>query len=336
MHMADALIIPAVGGTMYLCSAITANQSIKKMQLKQDYKKVPLMGVMGAFVFAVQMVNFTIPGTGSSGHLCGSMLLSAILGPYAGFLTMIGILMVQALLFADGGILALGCNIWNMAFYGCFVGGFLIWETFVKTKISRKRIMAAAIIGSILSTQLGALSVVLETTVSGVTELPFISFLAVMQPIHLMIGLVEGLITGTVLLFLYEANPEMLWGVGKTALKEGRWSVSGKKIILVLVLAAVLTGTVFSVGASEYPDGLEWSIERTSKSEDYGIVTQVHEVSQQTQSITSILPDYGFQTQESDYGTSLSGLIGVVILLALGTGIGYLIRKTRKKETYES
>lgn len=336
MHMADALIIPAVGGTMYLCSAITANQSIKKMQLKQDYKKIPLMGVMGAFVFAAQMVNFTIPGTGSSGHLCGSMLLSAILGPYAGFLTMIGILMVQALLFADGGILALGCNIWNMAFYGCFVGGFLIWEAFVKTKINKKRIMAAAIIGSILSMQLGALSVVLETTVSGVTELPFISFLAVMQPIHLMIGLVEGLITGTVLLFLFETNPEMLWGVERNVLKNGRWSISGKKMLLLLVLTAVLTGTIFSVGASENPDGLEWSIERTLESDDYGIASQIHEISKQTQSITSILPDYGFQTEESDYGTSFSGLIGVVVLLVLGTGIGYLIRRTRKKETYES
>ena len=124
MHMADALISPAVAGAMYACSAVTAAYCIKQVRKENDPKKIPLMGIMGAFVFAAQMINFAIPGTGSSGHLCGSMLLSALLGPYAGFLTMIGVLAIQCLLFADGGILALGCNIWNMAFYGCFVGGF--------------------------------------------------------------------------------------------------------------------------------------------------------------------------------------------------------------------
>ena len=99
MHMADALVAPAVAGTMYVCSAAAMTYSIKKVHLETDTKKVPVMGVMGAFVFAAQMINFTIPGTGSSGHLCGGMMLSAILGPYAGFLTMIGVLLVQCLLF---------------------------------------------------------------------------------------------------------------------------------------------------------------------------------------------------------------------------------------------
>ena len=87
-----------------------------------------MMGVMGAFVFAAQMINFTIPGTGSSGHLTGGLMLTALLGPYAGFLTMVGILAIQCLLFADGGLLALGCNIWNMAFYGCFISSMLIFK----------------------------------------------------------------------------------------------------------------------------------------------------------------------------------------------------------------
>ena len=108
MHMADALVAPAVAATMYTCSAVAAGYSVKKVKLVDDPKRIPVMGVMGAFVFATQMINFTIPGTGSSGHLCGGMLLSAILGPYAGFLTMIGVLLIHCLLFADGGILALG------------------------------------------------------------------------------------------------------------------------------------------------------------------------------------------------------------------------------------
>lgn len=81
MHMADALVTPAVAGTMYACSAAVVAYSIRKVRLENDPKKIPLMGVMGAFVFATQMINFTIPGTGSSGHLCDGMLLSALLDP---------------------------------------------------------------------------------------------------------------------------------------------------------------------------------------------------------------------------------------------------------------
>lgn len=110
MHMADALISPIVGGTMWAATAGVATYSIKRLQTNLEEEKIPLMGVMGAFVFAAQMINFTIPGTGSSGHLGGGMLLAAILGPYAGFIAMASILIIQALFFADGGLIALGCK----------------------------------------------------------------------------------------------------------------------------------------------------------------------------------------------------------------------------------
>ena len=210
MHMADALVSPAVAGTMYAVSAAAAAYSVKEIKLEDLDRKVPAMGVMGAFVFAAQMINFTIPGTGSSGHLCGGMLLSAVLGPCAGFLTMIAILAIQCLLFADGGLLALGCNVWNMAFYGCFVGGFLIWRMAAGRKMTKGRITAASVIGCIAGLQLGAFSVTIETLLSGITELPFAVFIGMMQPIHLAIGLVEGLITAAVLVFIYEARPEIL------------------------------------------------------------------------------------------------------------------------------
>ena len=191
MHMADALLAPGVAGVMYACSAVAAGRSVRKLNQQPDDKAVPVMGVMGAFVFAAQMINFTIPGTGSSGHLCGGMLLAAIVGPYAAFLTVIGVLLIQCLLFADGGLMALGANIWNMAFYGCFVGG-LIWRTFTRKGLNRAKIIAASLIGCILSLQLGAFSVSVETLASGITALPFGAFLLAMQPIHLAIGAVEG------------------------------------------------------------------------------------------------------------------------------------------------
>lgn len=91
MHMADALVSATVAGTMYALSAGAAAYSVKIIRLENDDKKIPVMGVMGAFIFAAQMINFTIPGTGSSGHLCGGMLLTALLGPYAAFLTLISV-----------------------------------------------------------------------------------------------------------------------------------------------------------------------------------------------------------------------------------------------------
>ena len=181
MHMADALVSPAVATTMYLASGAMTIYSIKKLEEENDPQKLPMMGVMGAFVFAAQMINFTIPGTGSSGHLTGGLMLTALLGPYAGFLTMVGILAIQCLLFADGGLLVLGCNIWNMAFYGCFISSMLIFKPIISKKLSKKNLMIASILGSIISLQLGAFSVVVETELSGITALPWNLFVGVMS-----------------------------------------------------------------------------------------------------------------------------------------------------------
>ena len=259
MHMADALLSPAVAGTMYACSTAVAAYSVTKIRKEDDQTKIPTMGIMGAFVFAAQMINFTIPGTGSSGHLCGGMLLSAMLGAPAGFLTMIGILLIQCLMFADGGLMALGANVWNMAFYGCFIGAMVIWRLVMKNGASKKKIMAASIIGCVVTLQLGAFSVTLETLASGITELPFTAFVSVMQPIHLCIGLVEGIITGAVLCFVYEARPELLWGIEAVDKKE---KMPYKKVLAILLAMAVIIAGGLSLVASSLPDGLEWSISK--------------------------------------------------------------------------
>lgn len=167
MHMADALLSPAVAVTMYAASAAAAGVSLVQLRREElaapetAKKKLPTMAVMSALVFAGQMINYTIPGTGSSGHLCGGMLLSAMLGPWAGFLSMIVILAIQALFFADGGLLALGANVWNMAFYGCFVGYFLIYRPLMRGNLSagkaRLRLTLASVLGCVATLQLGAL-----------------------------------------------------------------------------------------------------------------------------------------------------------------------------------
>lgn len=331
MHMADALVVPAVAGTMYVCSAAAATYSVKKVRLESEPKKIPVMGVMGAFVFAAQMINFTIPGTGSSGHLCGGMLLSALLGPYAGFITMIGVLLIQCLLFADGGILALGCNIWNMAFYGCFIGALLIWKPMMSKGMSKVKIIVASIVGCMVTLQLGAFSVTLETAISGITELPFGTFVATMQPIHLAIGFVEGLITAAVLIFVYEARPELLYGKGKEDTNKGKFSF--RNTMSVLAVVAVLIGGVLSLAASSYPDGLEWSIERITGSTEVEAEGGIYDTVSNAQETMALLPDYAFKNSETAFGTSFSGIVGGVIVVGVCVGACYVFKFFRRNES---
>lgn len=334
MHMIDALIAPAVAGTLYVCSTVTAAYSVKKVSIEDEPKKIPIMGVMGAFVFATQMINFTIPGTGASGHLCGGMLLTALLGPHAAFLSMIGVLLIQCLLFADGGLLALGCNIWNMAFYSCFVGYFLIWRPVVKHGFSRLKIIGASILGSVVSLQLGAFSVTLETVLSGITELPFPLFVAAMQPIHLVIGLVEGLITAAVLLFIYEARPQLLQGAQNSSLNQIRGKYSFRKTMVILGTLVLLIGGVFSLFASSHPDGLEWSIEKITGYTEIEPTNNnnIYKNVENIQKATAVLADYTFKGTESVLGTSFSGITGSLAVLGICLATCFIFRHLRRNK----
>lgn len=325
MHMADALLSPPVAGVMALGSCSVAGYSIYKLSKEEDEKIVPVMGVMGAFVFATQMINFTIPGTGSSGHLCGGLLLSAILGPYGAFLTMISVLAIQCLMFADGGLMALGANVWNMAFYGCFLGAF-IWKMSGKNGLTKRKIMLTSIIGSVITLQLGAFSVSVETFLSGISQLPFSIFITTMLPIHLAIGIVEGLITSCVLVFVYETRPTLLWCANKKMDEIEKLSL--KAIIKIMLIVSLVIAGFVSLFASSFPDGLEWSIQKlTGSTEIEGTSTLLTSISESIQKLTSILPDYNFSGSESNFGTSVSGLVGAIIVLAFVVLVSTLIRK---------
>lgn len=347
MHMADALLAPAVAGAMYVASGAAAGVSIKKLKEDDNTQKLPTMAVTAAVVFAGQMINYTIPGTGSSGHMCGGMLLTALLGPFAGFLSMIVVLAIQCLFFADGGLMALGANIWNMAFYGCFVGYYLIWKPIIHSKwfgegksALRSRIIVASILGCMITLQLGAFSVVLETSLSGITELPFGAFLALMQPIHLAIGLVEGLITAAVLCFVFESRPEMLMDVDEVGVPlEAKRSLNSTVAILAIV--ALVVGGGLSLFASGNPDGLEWALFGNADGgystnmgldeENFGVESSVAEKAESVQEKTSFLPDYAFPDSESAVGTSVSGIVGAAMVAALAVFISIAGKFFRKK-----
>ena len=346
MHMADALLAPAAAAVMYAASGTAAGVSMHRLKKDDEAQKLPTMAVTSALVFAGQMINYTIPGTGSSGHICGGMLLSALLGAPAGFLSMTVILAIQCLFFADGGLLALGANVWNMAFYGCFAGYYLIWRPIMRSRMfsgrdARVKIILASVLGCVLTLQLGAFSVVLETTRSGIAELPFGAFAALMQPIHLAIGLVEGAVTAAVLVFVYRSRPELLRDVEPDGVNSGKRSL--KSTLLILAVVAAVVGGGLSLVASANPDGLEWALFGNEEAgyaanmgldeEDFGVSSGAANAAGAIQETTSLLPDYAFAGNDSAAGTTVSGLVGsamVALAAVLISLAGGFFRKRKK------
>ena len=323
MHMSDALLSPAVGGAMAAVGVAAISYAAKKTAALDD-KKIPVMGVMGAFVFAAQMINFTIPGTGSSGHIGGGVLLAAILGPCPALVTLAAVLLIQCLFFADGGLLAYGCNVFNMGVTSCLAYRFLFLP-FVRKGISAKTLLPASLVATVAGLQAGAFAVVVETWASGLTQLPFGAFLLAMQPIHLAIGFVEGLVTAAVLSAVYRAEPEILHATAASVRAAG----SLKKLIAVFALLALVTGGGLSFFASGLPDGLEWSIEKTAGEEQPESNTPVHAAAGSIVGSTAIMPDYAFPGEESALGTAAAGILGSVITLVCAGGAGFIIHAAR-------
>ncbi len=341
MHMADALISPAVGGGMWVASAGLIGYCARKVRACLDDRRVPLMGVLGAFVFAGQMINFSIPGTGSSGHLGGGLLLAILLGPSAAFLTIASVLTVQALFFADGGLLALGCNIFNLGFFPCFVAYPLVYRPLVGRDPNPGRIAVAATVAAVIGLQMGAFCVVMETLLSGVSELPFGKFLLLMQPIHLAIGVVEGLVTAAVVGFVWKARPEVLDLDRAMAPDAGGL----RPVLIGLLVAAVVVGGGLSWFASTHPDGLEWAMFRTAGAGELEAPADgAHGALAQVQETTALMPDYGFKAAAAeegdaeqqpvwpavDTGTSVAGLVGGGLTLAAAFLIGWLLKRRRQ------
>jgi cobalt/nickel transport system permease protein len=344
MHMADALISPVVGGTAWAATAGLIGYSSRKLRDGMDDRRIPLMAVLGAFIFAAQMINFTIPATGSSGHLGGGLILAILLGPHAGFLTLASVLIIQALFFADGGLLALGCNIINLGFFPCFVVYPFLYRKIAGDHRRKWRMVTGAMVGAVVGLQFGSLAVVTQTFLSGISELPFRTFVLVMQPIHLAIGLVEGFATVAVILFVLKARPEIL--EGPTTETARLRSLSLKGLAIGFLIAALVAGTGLSWFSSKYPDGLEWSVLRvTGTSEVSEPEGEVHRSLADLQEKTALMPDYSLEgevqrdstgigegskpTPSPRMGTSLSGLLGGVLTLLLA-GVMWLLLKQRR------
>lgn len=321
MHIADALLSPPVALTAGAVAAgllVTAGVKVKKDRREN---LVPLMGVLGAFIFAAQMLNFSIPGTGSSGHIVGGVLLAAFLGPWAAFITLSSVLFIQCLIFADGGLMALGCNILNMAALSTLVAYPLIFRPLCRFPASGRRIAAASLLACVGALELGAVAVVAETKLSGITLLPAGKFLLLMCPIHLLIGIGEGLATAAILAFIEKTRPDILSEPSAAAASKKK---GVRSVVIGFAVAAAVAGGALSFLASSDPDGLEWSIQKIYGSTELPAGnTPVARNAEKIQKGTAIMPDYD---------NEFSGIVGAAMVVALVWGLSTLVFRRRPKE----
>lgn len=210
MHIPDGFLSPPVFVSGWVLALASLGYTLKKTKEILKDKMIPLMGVMAAFIFAAQMLNFPVLG-GTSGHLLGGVLAGVTLGPYAGCLVLSLVLIVQCLVFQDGGITALGVNILNMAVIGTAVSYYLYM--LLKTLIFRKNMLVAVFIASWFSVVLASTFCALELAISGTS--PLYVVLPAMVFVHIFIGIGEAIITTLVLGFILKVRPDLIFGEKK-------------------------------------------------------------------------------------------------------------------------
>ncbi len=207
MHIPDGLMNTTTSLVTWAASAGGVGFAVRRVGRELSERQVPLMGVTAAFIFAAQMMNFPVAG-GTSGHLLGGALAAILLGPWAAMLALTSVLAVQALLFQDGGLLALGANLFNMAVVGVLVG-YLSYHGLRRLFGDRARsTFVSGFVAGWLSVVLSALLAAVELALSGTS--PLTVTLPAMGAVHMLIGVGEGLITVGVLAFLRVTRPDLL------------------------------------------------------------------------------------------------------------------------------
>lgn len=261
MHLMNELLSPAVEIAGGVVAATLVGVAIWKTSREATRNTLAMMGALGIFVLAAQMLNITAVA-GSSGHLIGGILLAAMVGPWAGFLTLSVVVAIQALLLGDGGTLALGCNILNMAAMGCLVAYPLVFKPLMNGHSGGSRLFMASVVASIVAAELGALGASLEVNASGIAGLSAGTFVGNMLAIHLLIGAVEGLATGAMLWAVSRSNKALLH-INFTPSKEEQPRIV--TTVWALLIGALLIGGGLVRFSSDHPDGLEWSLEKSRK-----------------------------------------------------------------------
>jgi len=302
LHIPDGFLSLVIALIFWAITIVTVGIAISKTNKSLGEKQVPLMGIMAAFIFAAQMLNFPVAG-GTSGHFLGGALAAMVLGPWAGILVMTAVIAVQGLLFQDGGLLVMGANIFNMGLLTAMIGFGLYRSVIGRSKGTR---LAVAGIAAWLAVVASALVASLQLWLSGTSRLEIV--VPAMLGVHVLIGIGEAIITVAALSFIEQTRPDLL-NEKATSAKGGRgWIYAGVVVSLFAVLLSPL--------ASASPDGLE------RVAEDMGFLEMGQSAPYQ------ILPDYTVPfLGETALSTIVAGVVGALVVLGLMIVLGQSLRR---------
>lgn len=301
LHIPDGFLSAPVALVGWLLMIVAVAVALRLTEERLGERQIPLMGVLAAFVFAAQMINFPVAG-GTSGHLLGGTLVAILLGPWAAVLVMTTVVAVQALLFQDGGLLALGFNTVNMGVLTIFIGyAVYTWARKAFGSTTRASLVAAGA-AAWISVEAAAIATSLELAISGTSPLDVA--LPAMVGVHALIGLGEALITAAALSFILQTRPDIV-AARQGATRGSTWIAAGLVIALAIAFASPL--------ADSDPDGLE------RVAEDKAFIDAAEDAPYE------ILPDYTIPFIKNEALTTiLAGIVGVLIVAAIGFGLGRL------------
>lgn len=310
LHIPDGFLSVAVSVIGWILTVAAVGYALRQTKGQLGERQIPLLGVMAAFIFAAQAINFPVAG-GTSGHLLGGALAAVVLGPWSAVLVMTAVIGLQGLLFQDGGLLVMGWNIMNMGVLTVLVGWLAFRASGRLLGENRSRLIAGGAIGAWLSVEVAAVATALELAASGTS--PLAIALPAMVGVHALIGVGEAIITVGALLLIYGTRPDLLLaGQEAPGQKSSAWIAVG--LLVALILAT------FSFIASGSPDGLE------RVAEDQGFVGSALEP------VFKILPDYTLPFIENE---PISGVMAVIFGTLLVFGLVYVIGRLvrRRKQT---
>jgi cobalt/nickel transport system permease protein len=308
LHIPDGFLSVPVSIAWWVLTVAMIGLSLRNTTDLNE-RQVPLMGVMAAFIFAGQMLNFPVPG-GTSGHLLGGALAALLLGPWAGALVLACVVGLQALLFQDGGLVVMGANIFNMGILTAFVG-WAVGIALLRAIGNRPwALVGASFVAAWVSIMAAAALTALQLALSGVDA-------AIVFPpmliVHAVIGIGEGLITATALAFIVTTRPDLVAALpDRVTAKANKSGMVGAVIGVGLV--AALGAALLSPLASGAPDGLE------RVAEDTGFSERAQDAPYR------LLPDYTIPGMEGGISTILSAVIGLLIVFALVYGVTMILR----------
>ena len=307
MHVPDGFINAQVSIGSGIVSFATLWAYVRNAKNLVADKLIALTGMMSALIFVLQMINFPI-AAGTSGHLLGGALAVIVLGPHLGIICISIVVVIQSLLFADGGLSALGINVFNMAIVTSLVGWLVItsWKKlFGEANIS---IISGSIVAGLLSVIFSSIAFVFEYALGGTVAVPLSSVLLAMLSTHLLIGLGEGVITALIVSLLLRVRSDLVYVKTNEHVSNNTSSIYGLFIFLLLCF------TLITPYASSSPDGLE------SVAENFGFL--------ETDGLVLFLNNYGISGLNNSFlSTIISAVLGIVVVV----GVSNIFLKFQKR-----